>query len=70
MHTTGGYRSIERALPGIIISNQLFELDRDRYTRSGGVASSMDMTLQLIAREPDGVAIAARAAGTAAVRPS
>lgn len=47
--------------PGIIISNQLFELDRDRYTCSGGTAS-MDMTLQLIAREPDGVEIATRAA--------
>ncbi|TWC31082.1 AraC family transcriptional regulator with amidase-like domain [Pseudomonas sp. SJZ079] len=47
--------------PGIIISNQLFELDRDRYTCSGGTAS-MDMTLQLIAREPNGVEIATRAA--------
>ncbi|WP_397456531.1 GlxA family transcriptional regulator [Pseudomonas versuta] len=47
--------------PGIIISNQLFELDRDRYTCSGGVAS-MDMTLQLIAREPGGREIAAHAA--------
>ena len=47
--------------PGIIISNQLFELDRDRFTCSGGTAS-MDMTLQLIAREPNGVAIATLAA--------
>ncbi len=47
--------------PGIIISNQLFELDRDRYTCSGGVAS-MDMTLQSIAREPGGREIAAHAA--------
>ena len=47
--------------PGIIISNQLFELDRDRYTCSGGFAS-MDMTLQLIAREPGGREIAAHAA--------
>ncbi|MCY1290992.1 HTH-type transcriptional regulator CdhR [compost metagenome] len=47
--------------PGIVISNQLFELDRDRYTCSGGTAS-MDMTLQLIAREPGGVEIATRAA--------
>lgn len=53
--------ALKERFPGIIISNQLFELDRDRYTCSGGVAS-MDMTLQLIAREPDGVAIAARAA--------
>ncbi|MCY1435879.1 HTH-type transcriptional regulator CdhR [compost metagenome] len=47
--------------PGIVISNQLFELDRDRYTCSGGTAA-MDMTLQLIAREPKGVEIATRAA--------
>ncbi|KMM82815.1 GlxA family transcriptional regulator [Pseudomonas lundensis] len=47
--------------PEIIISHQLFELDRDRYTCSGGVAS-MDMTLQLIAREPGGREIAAHAA--------
>ena len=47
--------------PGIIISHQLFERDRDRYTCSGGVAS-MDMTLQLIAREPGGREIAAHAA--------
>lgn len=53
--------ALKERFPGIIISNQLFELDRDRYTCSGGVAS-MDMTLQLIARESGGAAIAARAA--------
>ncbi len=53
--------ALKERFPGIIISNQLFELDRDRYTCSGGVAS-MDMTLQLIARESGGTAIAARAA--------
>lgn len=47
--------------PGIVISNQLYELDRNRYTCSGGTAS-MDMTLQLISREPNGVEIATRAA--------
>jgi len=52
---------VKDRFPGIIISNQLFELDRDRYTCSGGTAS-MDMTLQLIAREPGGVEIATRAA--------
>ncbi|AOE82939.1 GlxA family transcriptional regulator [Pseudomonas sp. TCU-HL1] len=52
---------VKDKFPGIIISNQLFELDRDRYTCSGGTAS-MDMTLQLIAREPGGVEIATRAA--------
>jgi len=53
--------ALQERFPGIIISNQLFELDRDRYTCSGGVAS-MDMTLQLIAREPGGREIAAHAA--------
>ncbi len=50
--------ALKERFPGIIISNQLFELDRDRYTCSGGVAS-MNMTLQLIAREPGGRDIAA-----------
>jgi transcriptional regulator GlxA family with amidase domain len=53
--------ALKEQFPGIVISNQLFELDRDRYTCSGGVAS-MDMTLQLIAREPGGREIAAQAA--------
>ncbi|BAN46174.1 GlxA family transcriptional regulator [Metapseudomonas resinovorans] len=52
---------VKDKFPGIIISNQLFELDRDRYTCSGGTAA-MDMTLQLVAREPGGVEIATRAA--------
>ncbi|MFV3382411.1 GlxA family transcriptional regulator [Pseudomonas sp. NY15354] len=53
--------ALKERFPGIIISNQLYELDRDRYTCSGGVAA-MDMMLQLIARLPDGQAIAAKAA--------
>lgn len=53
--------TLKEHFPGIIISNQLFEMDRDRYTCSGGVAS-MDMTLQLVAREPGGREIAAQAA--------
>lgn len=53
--------ALKTLFPGVIISNQLFELDRDRYTSSGGVAS-MDMILQLIAREPGGREIAAHAA--------
>lgn len=52
---------LKERFPGIVISNQLFELDRDRYTCSGGTAA-MDMTLQLIAREPGGVEIATKAA--------
>ncbi|MBA6109855.1 GlxA family transcriptional regulator [Pseudomonas shirazica] len=53
--------ALKERFPGIIISSQLFELDRDRYTSSGGVAS-MDMFLQLIAREPGGREIAEHAA--------
>lgn len=52
---------VKEKFPGIIISNQLYELDRDRYTCSGGTAS-MDMTLQLVGREPGGAEIASRAA--------
>ncbi|CAB5562652.1 L-rhamnose operon regulatory protein rhaS [Pseudomonas putida] len=53
--------ALKERFPGIVISNQLYELDRDRYTCSGGVAA-MDMMLQLVARLPDGQAIAAKAA--------
>lgn len=53
--------ALKERFPGIIISSQLFELDRDRYTSSGGVAS-MDMCLQLITREPGGREIAEHAA--------
>ena len=55
------YEALSERFPGIVISNQLFELARDRYTCSGGVAA-MDMTLQLIAREPGGRDIATHAA--------
>ncbi len=44
--------------PGIIVSNRLFEIDRDRYTCSGGTAP-MDMMFQLIARDA-GAEFAAR----------
>ncbi|WDY55973.1 GlxA family transcriptional regulator [Pseudomonas sp. PSKL.D1] len=54
-------QALQDHFPGIVISNQLFELDRDRFTCSGGVAA-MDMMLQLIAREPGGQDIAAKAA--------
>jgi len=53
--------ALQAHFPGIVISSQLFELDRDRYTCSGGVAA-MDMMLQLVAREADGPAVAAKAA--------
>ncbi|WP_449433689.1 GlxA family transcriptional regulator [Pseudomonas putida] len=54
-------QTLQENFPGIVISSQLFELDRDRYTCSGGVAA-MDMMLQLVAREPGGQDIAAAAA--------
>ncbi|MFJ4052685.1 GlxA family transcriptional regulator [Pseudomonas sp. NPDC089743] len=53
--------ALQEHFPGIVISSQLFELDRDRYTCSGGIAA-MDMMLQLVAREVDGPDIAAKAA--------
>ncbi|WP_060478433.1 MULTISPECIES: GlxA family transcriptional regulator [Pseudomonas] len=53
--------TLQEQFPGIIISSQLFELDRDRFTCSGGVAA-MDMMLQLVARQEGGQAIAAKAA--------
>ncbi|WP_027907189.1 GlxA family transcriptional regulator [Pseudomonas taiwanensis] len=54
-------QTLQEQFPGIVISSQLFELDRDRYTCSGGVAA-MDMMLQLVAREAGGQDIAAKAA--------
>ncbi|AXM94342.1 GlxA family transcriptional regulator [Pseudomonas plecoglossicida] len=54
-------QALQEHFPGIVISSQLFELDRDRYTCSGGVAA-MDMMLQLVAREKGGQEIAAKAA--------
>ncbi|MDZ3991412.1 GlxA family transcriptional regulator [Pseudomonas sp. Teo4] len=54
-------QTLQEQFPGIVISSQLFELDRDRYTCSGGVAA-MDMMLQLVARETGGQDIAAKAA--------
>ncbi len=47
---------IER-YPRVITSQQVFEIDRDRYTCSGGTAS-MDMMLQFIAGHPDGAGVA------------
>ncbi len=41
----------------IIVSTRIFEIDRDRYTCSGGVAS-MDMMINLIGRQPDGKRLA------------
>ncbi|MBF8747484.1 GlxA family transcriptional regulator [Pseudomonas monteilii] len=52
---------LQEHFPGIVISNQLFELDRDRFTCSGGVAA-MDMMLQLVARQAGGQDVAAKAA--------
>jgi len=54
-------QTLQEHFPDIIISSQLFELDRDRFTCSGGVAA-MDMMLQLVARQGGGQVIAAKAA--------
>jgi len=54
-------QALQEHFPDIIISSQLFELDRDRFTCSGGVAA-MDMMLQLVARQAGGQGIAAKAA--------
>ncbi|QHG65824.1 GlxA family transcriptional regulator [Pseudomonas putida] len=54
-------QTLQEHFPDIVISSQLFELDRDRFTCSGGVAA-MDMMLQLVARQAGGQAIAAKAA--------
>lgn len=43
--------------PRAIASRQVFEIDRDRYTCSGGTAS-MDMLLRFIADHPDGSEVA------------
>lgn len=45
----------------IIVSTRVFEIDRDRYTCSGGVAS-VDMMISLISRRPDGKSLAAMVA--------
>ena len=42
--------SLRENFPQLVISSELFELDRDRYTCSGGTAP-LDMMLQLITRQ-------------------
>ena len=44
--------SLREEYPRLIISSELFEVDRDRYTCSGGTAP-LDMMLHLIARQQD-----------------
>jgi transcriptional regulator GlxA family with amidase domain len=46
---------------GIVVSGRVFELDRDRYTCSGGIAP-IDMMVTLIATQPGGKALAATVA--------
>ena len=43
-------REMREEFPNLIISSELFEIDRDRYTCSGGTAP-MDMMLTLISRK-------------------
>ena len=42
--------SVREEFPGLIVSSELFEIDRDRYTCSGGVAP-LDMMLHLIGQQ-------------------
>lgn len=46
-----------QAFPELIVSTHIFEIDRQRYTSSGGTAS-MDMMLRLIAGLPQGAELA------------
>ncbi len=47
--------------PDLLVSNHLYEIDRDRFTSGGGTAA-MDMMLELIRRSEHGPAIAASTA--------
>lgn len=42
--------SVHEEFPGLIVSSELFEIDRDRYTCSGGIAP-LDMMLHLIGQQ-------------------
>ncbi|MEM7207326.1 MAG: GlxA family transcriptional regulator [Pseudomonadota bacterium] len=42
--------SLREEFPGIIVSNELFEIDRDRYVAGGGTAP-LDMMLHLISQQ-------------------
>lgn len=53
--------SLTAAFPGIVASEHVFEIDRGRYTCSGGTAA-MDMMLQVVADSDADPAIAATAA--------
>ena len=48
--------SMREEFPGIVVSQELFEIDRDRYTCSGGIAP-LDMMLNIISRQ-DGAQLA------------
>ncbi|WP_168787372.1 GlxA family transcriptional regulator [Paraburkholderia aromaticivorans] len=45
--------------PGLIVSNRLYEVDRDRYTCSGGVAP-LDLMVHLLGMPPGSRSLAAR----------
>ena len=47
--------------PALIVSNRLYEIDRNRFTSGGGTAA-MDMMLELIRRDGAGSAVAGSAA--------
>jgi transcriptional regulator GlxA family with amidase domain len=50
--------SLREDFPQLVISSELFEIDRDRYTCSGGIAP-MDMMLNLISQQHGSVLAAA-----------
>lgn len=45
--------SLREMFPGVVVTDELFEVDRDRYTSSGGTAP-LDMMLHLIGRDHGG----------------
>ncbi len=53
------FQSLVEEFPEIIVSSKLFEIDRDRYTCSGGVAP-VDMMIKLIRRLPQSRDLAPR----------
>jgi transcriptional regulator GlxA family with amidase domain len=50
---------LREQFPRLIVSNRLYETDRDRYTSSGGIAP-LDLMVHLIGKSPGSKALAAR----------
>ncbi|MDO4232319.1 MAG: GlxA family transcriptional regulator [Lautropia sp.] len=63
-HCTLHWEDAERFMadfPGVVVSSHIFEIDRDRYTCSGGVAP-VDMMLALIGQTGEGPGLVAEVA--------